>query len=421
MKIKLFVTLFLIVGVAKAQNESGVKFEKGLSWSQVQAKAKNENKYIFVDVFTTWCGPCKLMDRDIFPQEKVGEFFNEYFINVKVQADVTKKDTEEVKKWYNDAQAIASIYNIDSYPTYLFFDPKGELIHRLNGGSSSGEDFIAKAEVVLSGYPKQKRQFQNGNRDPEFLKKLTNSAHLMNDRTLIPEVTNAYLATQEDLLTEENLKFISSSTTKTTDPGFAVLRNNPDKADLVLGKGLSKEIVKTVVFDEVVLPHLRTSAVKEVYGGGMVQYTGEANEYVNWEVLEKKLNLEFPDLSEEIIMTSKPIHYKWAGKWPEFVSFISLHKDEINTDLLNRYANEMFLFCDDLKSITKALTWSKELIVGENKKKTHFLSTHANLLYKAGKKQEAIKILEEAVELSGGEESLYMKGLQKMKNNEKTW
>lgn len=140
---------FFIIGDAKAKEMTGVKYENRLSWSQVQEKAKKENKYIFVDVFTTWCGPCKLMDRDIFPQEKVSEFFSEFFINVKVQGDVPKKDTEEVKKWYNDAQAITSTYNIDSYPTCLFFNPKGELIHRLIGDSSSGEDFMAKAEVAF--------------------------------------------------------------------------------------------------------------------------------------------------------------------------------------------------------------------------------------------------------------------------------
>ncbi|WP_162056262.1 thioredoxin fold domain-containing protein [Pontibacter pamirensis] len=421
MKVKLLVILFFTIGFAKAQDATGVKFEHGLSWTQVQEKAKKENKYIFLDVYTTWCGPCKLMDRDVFPQEKVGEFFNTHFINVKIQADTTGKDSEEVKKWYNDAQAIATTYNINSFPTFLFFNPKGELVHRLNGGSPTGDDFIAKAEAALSGYHKQKRQFQSGKKDPEFLLELIKSAQLMNDRELMPLVMNEYLATQKNLLTEENLKLIAESTKKVADPGFAVLRNNADKADLVLGKGVSERIVKTVVFDDIVFQYLKVDGVKKEYGGGMVEYIGKINENVDWDEIEKELNLEFPDLSEEIIMTSKPMYYQWLKNWPEYVGHVHSHRNKIDKFLLLRYANNVFLFSDDSVSLRKALDWSRELLVGENKKSPRFLLNYANLLYKTGKKEEAIKVMEEAVALSGQEGGHFAEALDKMKNGKKTW
>src|SRR5688572_25831264 len=61
----------------------GIKWVENLSWQQVRENAKRENKYIFVDCYTTWCAPCKKMDKDVFSNKDVGEFINEKFIAVK--------------------------------------------------------------------------------------------------------------------------------------------------------------------------------------------------------------------------------------------------------------------------------------------------------------------------------------------------
>src|SRR5687768_11668505 len=80
--------------------ETGIKWTTGLSWQQVKQKAKTENKYIFLDCFTTWCGPCKVMDNNVYPNDSVGKYFNSKFISVRVQMDKTKKDNEQIQKWY---------------------------------------------------------------------------------------------------------------------------------------------------------------------------------------------------------------------------------------------------------------------------------------------------------------------------------
>ncbi|MDR6781550.1 thioredoxin-related protein [Pedobacter africanus] len=94
---KKLILLFVLLPFLGLAQDKGTHFEHGLSWQQVKEKAKKENKYLFVDCFTTWCGPCKYMTSTIFPQEKVGDFFNKNFVNVKVQFDKTKNDSEEVK------------------------------------------------------------------------------------------------------------------------------------------------------------------------------------------------------------------------------------------------------------------------------------------------------------------------------------
>src|SRR5580704_17038791 len=84
----------------------GIHFEENSSWQQVQAKAKAEHKYIFMDCYATWCVPCKYMSKNVFTLPEVGDLVNENFISVSVQMDVTPKDNDTVKSWYADAKQL---------------------------------------------------------------------------------------------------------------------------------------------------------------------------------------------------------------------------------------------------------------------------------------------------------------------------
>src|SRR5580658_3781664 len=83
---------------------SGIVFKNDLTWEQVLQKAKTENKYIFVDCYASWCGPCKWMDRNVYVNDTVGKLVNDKFISVKIQMDTAKTDSEVVKNWYSTAQ-----------------------------------------------------------------------------------------------------------------------------------------------------------------------------------------------------------------------------------------------------------------------------------------------------------------------------
>ena len=97
----------------KLENRKGIEFFKG-SWPEALLKATAENKYIFVDVYATWCGPCKQLKKT-FKDEEVGNYFNKNFINVSIDGE-----TPEGRKFlYN--------YKIDSYPTLLIVDANGNV------------------------------------------------------------------------------------------------------------------------------------------------------------------------------------------------------------------------------------------------------------------------------------------------------
>ncbi len=119
----------------KAQdNSKGIKFETG-TFSDILAKAKAEDKLIFMDVYATWCGPCKQMSKNVFPLEKVGTYFNKGFVNAKFDAEKGEGIT------------LAKRYKVTAYPTFLLINGDGELVGRLVGGASP-DSFIKKIEAL---------------------------------------------------------------------------------------------------------------------------------------------------------------------------------------------------------------------------------------------------------------------------------
>lgn len=104
--------------------QSGIVFEHG-TWEAAKQKAMSENKLIFADFYTAWCGPCLSMAENVFVLPEVGSFYNSNFVNTKVDAE------------NGEGADLAAKYKIASYPTYLFIDPKTEeVVHR----SSSRQD-----------------------------------------------------------------------------------------------------------------------------------------------------------------------------------------------------------------------------------------------------------------------------------------
>ena len=205
-----------------------------------------------------------------------------------------------------------------------------------------------------------------------------------------------------------------------------VFRNNSIKADLILGTGKSAGIIRTILFDEIALKYLRSSSIKTNYGGGMVVYSGTLNQKVEWDLLKAELDSQYPELSEEIFMSAKVSYFEMAKSWPEYGLAVSeLHskyKDRISNDDLNQYAGMILWNTDDEKSIKAAINWAKQNLDNSfGDKKLMCLYTYSNLLYKSGDKNEAIKRVGDAIELTSGKDIYFVELLDKIKKGEKTW
>ncbi|MBC7863040.1 MAG: thioredoxin family protein [Bacteroidia bacterium] len=125
-----FGLLFTTAAIAQqpAEATGGITFEHG-TWASALAKAKKEKKMIMLDAYTSWCGPCKWMVKNVFPQKEVGEFYNKNFVSIKI--DMEKGEGIELSKKFG----------VMAYPTYLFVSADGTVMHR-SCGSCEGADFI---------------------------------------------------------------------------------------------------------------------------------------------------------------------------------------------------------------------------------------------------------------------------------------
>jgi thioredoxin 1 len=131
------VSLIVLVYACSRESIKRINFVKNTdkTMEQMLAEAKLQRKFLFVDVYTTWCGPCKWMDENTFKDTRVSEKFNKKFINYKVDGD----SFEGVN--------VGIIYRVDSYPTYLFISPEGQVVHRIEG-MMSPEGLMQEADFA---------------------------------------------------------------------------------------------------------------------------------------------------------------------------------------------------------------------------------------------------------------------------------
>ena len=128
---------------------------RDLSFDEALAASRAEGKLLFVDCYTTWCGPCKNMAEKVFPQKAAGDYFNPRFVCVKYDME-QGEGVELAKRW-----------EVHAYPTFLIIRPDGSIQHRMVGGGDL-ESFIARTEKGLNpetNLEAQKRRYAEGNMD----------------------------------------------------------------------------------------------------------------------------------------------------------------------------------------------------------------------------------------------------------------
>lgn len=104
---------------------------------QAIAQAKKDKKLVFVDAYTTWCGPCKLMAKKVFTEESVGKYYNENFVNLKLDMESS------------EGKFVESKYKVVGYPTFLYIDTDGKLV-RKEMGLVDAETFIGYGKSAKS-------------------------------------------------------------------------------------------------------------------------------------------------------------------------------------------------------------------------------------------------------------------------------
>lgn len=177
--------------------DSTIVFRK-VNYSDLFETAKKENKGVMLYFHFDGCGACVTMEKTAFKDKNVSDYYNKNFINFEINTQ--KGAGIEINK----------IYNIKLHPTFIFFDNKGNELHRLVGVFSPEEFFNRANEALRSNknLTHYKNQYRSGNRDPDFL---FDYAYMMRDANELDSLLiNEYLSTQDtvNFSKERNIKFL---------------------------------------------------------------------------------------------------------------------------------------------------------------------------------------------------------------------
>ncbi len=159
--------LLLLPLFSDAQSAAGIRFSSK-SFEEILQTAQTTGKTIFIDVYTDWCVPCKKMTEEIFPMAAVGDFYNENFINYRINAEA------------GNGRGIAEKYQVNSYPTYLFLNSSGQIIHRGVGYNADPGIFLQLGHLAMqyaqSNYTIEdwKKMYGTNRRNKAFLVKYIN-------------------------------------------------------------------------------------------------------------------------------------------------------------------------------------------------------------------------------------------------------
>ncbi|MCU0467000.1 MAG: thioredoxin family protein [Arcicella sp.] len=416
----LFTVLILSTSLS-SYAEDGIKFFKG-TWAEVQAEAQKQHKLIYVDVFTTWCGPCKMMEKNVFPNSAVGKLFNDHFINY--QLDAEKGEGPE----------LAKKYSVQGFPTSLFLNESGEVLHKILGALTV-ETFLAEANkaLVIAKDDKPLAQLETefkagklnaksiqiffnklkGNQQDislvldNYLKELPETAYKNVDvLTLIAENVTSFDSKAFEILAKANKKRLGFP----VEIGYAI-KSGVDR--------LKREHLKRIIElkDKNEFNHLlsilktQLSQIPLELERLEFEFAEKTQDKEMFQTLANKKIPRLMSLSNESlqkqslsILNAVKIGEKMMKTDTTSEIYLTKTKDlqrvseRATADELNSFAWGYFNMVEDKTDLEEALKWSARSI--ELDYSANYLDTQANLLFKLGRKKEAIKKMKEAIALT---------------------
>ncbi|TLX25503.1 DUF255 domain-containing protein [Chryseobacterium indologenes] len=344
--------------------QEAIQFQE-LPFKDILAKAKKEKKLVFVDAYASWCGPCKMMEHNVFTKKSVGDYYNANFINARF--DMEKGEGRE----------IAAKFGVRSYPTYLFLNGEGELVSR-NTGYMEESLFVAMAQDINSPGNKKgslKDKFASGEKDPDFLiniMKLNSSS----DYEFAKKASERYFENKKktEEFSKEEIGFLLYFLKSTEDSNYATFVSR--KADIT--KYLPEETYKE--FDA----QLKLSKIVE-------QAIDDKNKRINDDYFMKIAEpLVGKEAAHAKLNQTKLSYYEVNANFPEYEKAALDYYKNPDTFEPNELLRAAWVFADHVKtpaSLKKATEWAEKSVMrGETSENTYIL---AKLYFLTGNKEVA--------------------------------
>ncbi|MGN7821014.1 thioredoxin fold domain-containing protein [Chitinophaga sp. 22536] len=421
------IVIISILFSLRAFAQDKVNFRHSGSWKELISESKNNQKIIFIDVYATWCGPCKQMDREVFSDDSIIGYLNKKFISIKIQSDSTLNDNTLVKNQYSLSSNLIKKYHITALPTFLFFNSNGNLAYRKEGFYPAKQFLIICKEAeqaiytldyntnrLLSGELKNKQllEFSNYLHDAQIDSLSILSAQKCKD-LYINNSEPAYILSLDLIRFINNFYFLFDS----HDPIIKYMIDNPRKSDSITTiPQITEKTTALLVAKNIINPVLRKNAVP------------------NWDSLEYRIKTEWTsEIAGRSILSSK---IKWYTEKKDWDNAIKNHIKKLDTygiptdDWGAVYVNNMvwnliLKHSNDPIVLSKAEQYMKEIL--KTRPTDYYkIDTYANVLYKSGQHNQAIEIEKKALQIakkSNDIEAIHSieESVKNMENKIQTW
>jgi thiol-disulfide isomerase/thioredoxin/flagellar motor protein MotB len=392
MKMKQQVKYFLEILLLLFANDlcsQGIQWQTG-SFESILNKAKSEKKLIYVDVYTTWCGPCKQMDAEVFSNQNVGKVFNANFINYKIDGEK------------GEGRDLVDYFELDSYPTSMFIDGDWNVMMKLEGFRPT-ERLLEAAEKMkergrIGGSDDDLEQaYLKGRRDAPFLYEYIKVRALqkLDNGTLVEEYFNKIPPEQQK--TENTLKLIIENASQLRGKVFDYLMSRKNEGIIerkvkgIISQNLNKAVNQK---NEKLLTEVLTA------NGRLSKTFAEANE---WNT-EAKMNYFMLTNQPEKFFTTANFFMDTYVLKKDFASFKNLPevKDVYNQKIKKaaKFVAERFT---EREKVENAVLWIRKSI--EIEEKSTNVEIYSRLLFTLGSKIEAIQLMDKALRLAKQEKA----------------
>jgi len=372
MKKALSLVLFCTAVLWYAQE--GITFRDG-DFKTALAQAKKEKKLIFMDAFAAWCGPCKLMEKNVFTQPAVGKYYNDNFINVRY--DMEKGEGRE----------IAQKYGVRSYPSFLFLNGDGEVVLQ-SYGYMVENDFLQvgrEANQPKLATKSSRELFNEGEKNPELLLNMMR-ANAQTDYDFAKKVSERYFQVKKGQpLTRDEIGTLLFFLKSPDDANYAIFRERKAEIEQIMSPDIYHQ------FDV----NIKISAVMEK---AVDQTTGLINDAY---FRQQATPLVGKTDAETALQRMKVIYYPTIGKFDEYEpAALAYYKntEEFNPDELLKAA---WIFSEYVKtpaSLKKAVVWAEKAVMKAESTDNTFVL--ARLYAKTGNKEGAKMYAEQSISLA---------------------
>ncbi len=375
-----FLTTILILTAlcGFSQNRSITFIEK--PWTEILALAKSQNKLIFMDAYTTWCGPCKWMAANMFTKDTLADYYNREFLCV--HFDMEK----------GEGLQLAQLYQVRAYPTLLFINANGEMVHMRVGAPQKTEEYLDMGKIAQTPgerFTEYQEKYREGDRDPGFMMKYLE--RLQGAYMPINEPLKQYFASQNeaDLLNRDNWKMINLFVNDMDSPEFGYLLKHQGE----YAKRYTRDSVSSKIFT------VYMQALTTISRGRT--FTTES-----YDKLKQKIRDSGYSDAEKVIFSGDLNLYQMKSEQDKFTALaVSGLNKYYGGDyaMLNRMAWYFFQVTTDPKNLETAAGWAIKSISLKSTPENN--DTYANLMFKLGKKEEAIIYEKIAIDLAKQEKA----------------